>query len=72
MKTTIDLDEDKLRRVMELTGINTRKEAIDFALSQAERLAKIRQLFSKPFYKNLFRSREVIYSAEFEADLAPL
>jgi Arc/MetJ family transcription regulator len=50
MKTTIDLDEDKLRRVMKLTGIKTRKEAIDFALSQAERLARIKKLFSRPLY----------------------
>jgi len=50
MKTTIDLDEKKLRRVMKLTGITTRKQAIDFALTQAERLAKVKKLFEEPFY----------------------
>jgi hypothetical protein len=50
MKTTIDLDEKKLRRVMKLTGLKTRKETIDFALTEAERLAKIRSVFAKSFY----------------------
>jgi hypothetical protein len=50
MKTTIDLDEKKLRRVMKLTGITTRKQAIDFALTQAERLARVKKLFEEPFY----------------------
>jgi hypothetical protein len=50
MKTTIDLDEKKLRRVMKLTGITTRKQAIDFALTQAERLATVKKLFEEPFY----------------------
>lgn len=50
MKTTIDLDEKKLRRVMKLTGITTRKQAIDFALTEAERLAKVKKLLEEPFY----------------------
>ena len=33
---------------MELTGLKTRKEAIDYALSQAERAAKIDKLFARP------------------------
>jgi Arc/MetJ family transcription regulator len=48
MKTTVELDEEKLLRVMELTGLKTRKEAIDYALSQAERAAKIAKLFARP------------------------
>jgi Arc/MetJ family transcription regulator len=48
MKTTVELDEQKLLRVMELTGLKTRKEAIDFALSEAERAAKIAKLFARP------------------------
>jgi hypothetical protein len=48
MKTTIDLDEAKLKRVMNLTGITTRKEAIDYALTEAERLAKIKRLYENP------------------------
>jgi putative antitoxin of VapBC-like toxin-antitoxin system len=48
VKTTVELDEQKLRRVMELTGIKTRKEAIDYALGQAERAAKMAKLFKRP------------------------
>ena len=33
---------------MELTGLKTRKEAIDYALNQAERAAKIAKLFARP------------------------
>jgi Arc/MetJ family transcription regulator len=48
VKTTVELDEQKLLRVMQLTGLKTRKEAIDYALSQAERAAKIAKLFARP------------------------
>ena len=48
MKTTVEIDEQKLLRVMKLTGLKTRKEAIDYALSQAERAAKIAKLFARP------------------------
>jgi Arc/MetJ family transcription regulator len=48
VKTTVELDEQKLRRVMELTGLKTRKAAIDYALSQAERAAKAARLFARP------------------------
>lgn len=50
MKTTIDIDEKKLCRLMRLTGLKTRKETIDFALTEAERLAKIQKLLAGPFY----------------------
>jgi len=50
MKTTVDLDDKKLRRVMKLTGLKTRKETIDFALTEAERLAKVKRVFERPFY----------------------
>lgn len=50
MKTTVDIDERKLRRVMKLTGLKTRKETIDFALTEAERLARVSRMFQKPFY----------------------
>ncbi len=50
MKTTIDLDDKKLLRVMKLTGLRTRKEVIDFALTEAERLARIKKLLREPFY----------------------
>ncbi len=50
MKTTIDLDDKKLLRVMRLAGLKTRKEAIDYALTEAERLAKIRKVLSESIY----------------------
>ncbi len=50
MKTTIDIDDRKLRRLMKLTGLKTRKETVDFALTEAERLARIRKLLAGPFY----------------------
>jgi hypothetical protein len=56
MKTTIDLDEKKLERVMKLTGIGTRKEAIDAGLTELERKAKLHKLYANPlpghFYKD--------------------
>jgi Arc/MetJ family transcription regulator len=50
MKTTIEIDEDKIKRVMHLTGIRTRREAVDFALSEVERLARVRQLLETSLY----------------------
>ena len=47
MKTTVELDEQKLRRLMELTGIKTRREAIDFALTEAERVAALKKQLQK-------------------------
>jgi Arc/MetJ family transcription regulator len=47
MKTTIDLDESKLLRLMDLTGIKTRKEAINYALTEAERMARYHQLMAR-------------------------
>jgi hypothetical protein len=56
MKTTIDLDETKLKRVMKLAKIGTRKEAIDTALTELERKAKLNHFFANALpheaYKN--------------------
>jgi hypothetical protein len=56
MKTTIDLDEAKLKRVMKLAGIATRKDTIDAALTELERKAKLAKLYENPlpgeFYKD--------------------
>ncbi len=49
MKTTVEMDEAKLERVMALTGLKTRKEAIDWALTEAERIAKIDQIAKRPW-----------------------
>ena len=43
MKTTVEIDEKKLGRVMTLCGIKTRREAIDHALTEAERHARLRK-----------------------------
>jgi len=53
MKTTIDLDEAKLERVMKLTGLTTRKDAIDFALTEAERSARVRALLHQGFFEGI-------------------
>ena len=39
MKTTVEVDEHKLKRVMDLCNISTRREAIDRALTELERQA---------------------------------
>ena len=39
-----------MKRVMQLTGIKTRKEAIDFALTEAERIAALDSYYQKDFY----------------------
>ena len=46
MKTTLDIDEAKLSRIMTLTGIRTKTAAIDFALDSTERAARLRKLLS--------------------------
>lgn len=48
MKTTIELDEKKLENVMRLKGFKTRKAALDYALSEGERRAKIDALLREP------------------------
>ena len=50
MKTTIEIDDAKLKRVMKLAGLKTRKATIEFALSQAERLGRINRLFAEQFF----------------------
>lgn len=50
MKTTVDLDEKRLLNVMKLKGFKTRKQALDYALVEAERRAKLDQLMTQPLY----------------------
>jgi len=52
MKTTVELDEAKLIRVMKLTGLPTRKAVLDYALNEAEKKARLIAFESKPFYVN--------------------
>lgn len=49
MKTTIEIDEAKLDRLMTLTGLKTRKEAVDWALTEAERIARIDAIAAHPW-----------------------
>lgn len=48
-KTTVEIDTDKLGTIMRLGGFATRKEAIDWALTEAERLAKINRIAEEPW-----------------------
>ena len=64
MKTTIDLDEAKLERIMSLTGIKTRKDAIEFALNEAERIAKINHALNTPFY--VVREGEPVIDPDYD------
>lgn len=55
MKTTIEIDEAKLERVMALTGLSTRKEAVDWALTEAERIARIDKIAANPWETSMIR-----------------
>lgn len=46
MKMTIEIDERKLSRLMKLTGIKTKKNAVNYALSTAERTVRRDRLLS--------------------------
>lgn len=48
-KTTIEIDEAKLERIMRATGLKTRKEAVDWALTEAERIANIHRIAESPW-----------------------
>jgi Arc/MetJ family transcription regulator len=49
MKTTIELDEEKVEKIMRLTGIGTMKEAVDWALTEALRIAEINRIAETPW-----------------------
>jgi Arc/MetJ family transcription regulator len=49
MKTTIEIDEGKLEHLMRLTGLKTRKEAVDWALTEASRIAAINRISETPW-----------------------
>lgn len=44
MKTTIEIDEARLKKVMKLTGARTRRAAVDYALREAEKAGRIDRL----------------------------
>ena len=49
MKTTLEIDGKKLDRIMKMTGIGTMKEAVDWALNEAMRIATIHQIMEEPW-----------------------
>jgi hypothetical protein len=55
MKTTVEIDEHKLNRVMELCQISTRREAIDRALTELERQASFKQVLSRKWDPAILR-----------------
>ena len=54
-KTTMEIDEEKLERVMKLGGFKTRKEAVDWALTEAERLATINRIAEEPWSAEMLK-----------------
>jgi uncharacterized protein Smg (DUF494 family) len=55
MKTTVELDEAKLDRIKSSMGFKTRKEAIDWALTEAERLAVMKHIKANPWTSAMLR-----------------
>lgn len=55
MKTTIEIDDVKLERIMALTGIKTRKDAVDWALTEAERIARINKIVASPWESSVVK-----------------
>ena len=47
MKTTLEIDEKRLCRVMALTGIKTRRAAVDYSLAEVERLARVNKVMER-------------------------
>ncbi len=71
MKTLIDVDEDILKRAMEITGARTKKETVNIALEELVKSGLRRQLkemagsgaldLSLAELKKLRRKREVLH-----------
>ena len=47
MKTTLEIDEKRLRNVMALTGLKTRRAAVDYSLAEVERLARVNKVMER-------------------------
>jgi Arc/MetJ family transcription regulator len=48
-KTTIEIDSEKLEKLMSLAGFTTRKEAVDWALAEAIKVASINKIAETPW-----------------------
>ena len=55
MKTTVELDDSKLESIMASMGFKTRKEAIDWALTEGERLAVMHHIKANPWSAEVLR-----------------
>lgn len=55
MKTTVELDDAKLENIMRMMGFRTRKEAIDWSLTEAERLATMNHIRANPWSAAVLR-----------------
>ena len=55
MKTTVELDDGKLENIMQAMGFKTRKEAIDWALTEGERMAVMHHIKSNPWSADVLR-----------------
>jgi Arc/MetJ family transcription regulator len=61
MKTTVEIPEDALARTMELTGAKTKKEAINRAIEEFNRVAGQRALAKmKGKYPDFMPSEEIL------------
>ena len=56
MKTTIDIDEEKLMTVMRLSGVRSRKAAVDYALACTEKNERLRLLFEKALPDDAYKA----------------
>ena len=56
MKTTIEIDERRLSSVMKLTGLKTRKAAVNYALCSAERQASLDRLLERALPDEAYRT----------------
>ena len=63
MKMTMFIDEDLLARVMELTGLKTKTEAVEFALKETERKTKLAKFLAgrKPTSEEWSKSLDPAY-----------
>lgn len=59
VKTTIELDETKLEKVMKLGGFSTRKDAVDWALGEAVRIVTLNHIKNTPWTPALLKDAVV-------------
>ena len=60
MKMTLDIDDDLLGRVMEATGANSKTKAIDLALREMDRRAKLVKLCEEGLGMSAAELREAV------------